>query len=236
MNVLTIIVLLLLIVLALNGYRKGFIKVFASMSFFILASVLVYFANPYVSQFLKDHTPVYAAIEKQCEEVLQKEGGRLSGDNKEEVKAKTEKSDQLQLIEELPIPQILKDQLTSTGSQNEFNLLDTSDFTKYIAAYMADAILSILSFVVTVIVVTLILRLSVMTLNIVANLPVLNGANRVLGLALGLVQGILTVWFAFLVITLFSQTDMGKQLLNLINESMILTYIYDNNIFLRFLL
>ena len=74
-----------------------------------------------------------------------------------------------------------------------------------------------------------------MTLDVIANLPVIHGINQMLGLLLGAVQALAIVWIAFLVITIFSGTAIGKLLMEMIEKSILLGKLYDMNVFLNFL-
>ena len=61
------------------------------MIFFVLAAVLVYLANPYVSGFLKEHTPVYEFIDERCQEVFTLENLKNQvGNQEEETEGSTE--------------------------------------------------------------------------------------------------------------------------------------------------
>lgn len=234
MNILTVIVLLLIAVFVLNGYRRGFVRVFASMFFFVLSSVLVYMATPYISQFLKEYTPIYKVVESKCEEAF---AGMGDGDKAEDAeKGEVSFLDQKKLIEELELPGILKQQLLNNNNDVGYDLLGVTGFSKYIAGYMANIILNILSFLAALLLVFLILRTTVMTLDIIANLPILHGVNRFLGLILGFAQGILVIWFGLLLLTVFSHTDAGEKLMHMVYESPILSFLYEQNIILKYLL
>jgi len=227
MNVLTIIVLIIFLVFILNGYRKGFIRKFASMFFFIAASMLVYLATPHISSFLKNYTPVYKVIEDKCEQAFLTDDG-----NAEE---ETSQLEQIKFIENLEIPEVLQKQLTSNNNKSVYENLAVESFKNYIISYLATLILNIISYVVTFILVSVILRLAIKALDVMAKLPIIHGINQFLGLFLGLLQGVLVVWLIFLVITIFSSTSTGRQLLLMVSESPILTFIYDSNLLLKFL-
>ena len=227
MNVLTIIVLIIFLVFILNGYRKGFIRKFASMFFFIAASMLVYLATPHISSFLKNYTPVYKVIEDKCEQAFLTDDG-----NAEE---ETSQLEQIKFIENLEIPEVLQKQLTSNNNKSVYENLAVESFKNYIVSYLATLILNIISYVVTFILVSVILRLAIKALDVMAKLPIIHGINQFLGLFLGLLQGVLVVWLIFLVITIFSSTSAGRQLLLMVSESPILTFIYDSNLLLKFL-
>ena len=72
MNLLTIIILLVLLVFAINGYMRGFARTLTSLLFFVFSGVLVYYSTPYVNDFLKTQTPVVLI----CGEQMRDAGGR----------------------------------------------------------------------------------------------------------------------------------------------------------------
>ena len=225
MNVLTWIILLILAAFTLSGWSKGFVRVFAGMFFFLASTVLVYYATPYISDFIKENTPIYQAVEENCREMLKGgEGQENSG------------LEQKKFIEGLGLPEALEKQLlggSDYGSSVDRAVEGVSD---YLAEYMAGLILNILTFVVTLAVVNLVLRMTVLTLDNLAKLPVLNSINKAFGMVLGAAQGLLVVWVAFLVITAFGNTDAGRKLLEMIHESPILDFLYNINIFLKIML
>ena len=235
MNVLTVIVLLLILGFVLNGYRRGFIKTFASMFFFLLAAVLVYLATPYISQFLKEHTPVYEIVVDKCKEAFEEEFPSDKNDKQPEHE-ETAFLDQKKIIENLKLPELLKQQMIHNNNSSGYEQLKITGFSDYIASYMASLILTIISYIVTLFIVIILLWIFIMTLDVIANLPVLHGINRKLGLLLGGVQGVVVIWIVFLIITACSQIDMGRQLLSMIHESLVLKFLYEQNIFLKYLL
>lgn len=143
--------------------------------------------------------------------------------------------DQAKLIEELKLPAVIQNMLESNNNKTGYEKLAVKSFEEYIPSYMATLILNIISFVATFLLVVSFLWITVMTLDVIANLPIIHGINQVLGLVLGLVQGLVFVWIAFLIITVFSSVDLGRDIMLMIHNSKILSIIYDNNIFLKLL-
>lgn len=143
--------------------------------------------------------------------------------------------DQAKLIEELQLPEVIRNMLESNNNKTGYEKLAVQSFEEYIPSYMATLILNIISFVATFLLVISFLWITVMTLDVIANLPIIHGINQVLGLVLGLVQGLVFVWIAFLIITVLSSIDLGRDLMLMIHNSKILSFIYDNNIFLKLL-
>ena len=74
-----------------------------------------------------------------------------------------------------------------------------------------------------------------MILGFIAFLPVLHGLNKTAGLLLGLVEGILFVWIFFFGVTVCAGTKTGMELLWMIADSSLLSWIYRKNLLLLLL-
>ena len=190
--VLKIIIGLIIFLYALRGMRKGFIRTLMSMAFLIMAAVLVYFANPTVSSFLKEKTPVYDVLEDKCRDIFSmKNLSRLSGkketasEEENDIRTEPTRIEQAKIIDSLALPDLLKTQLAENNN---------------------------------------------------AELPLLKGVNRVLGLLVGTAQGICVVWILFLILTVMGGTDAGSRILILISQDKVLSVFYDTNIFLKLLM
>lgn len=203
------------------------------MVFFIMAAVLVYFANPHVSSFLKEYTPIYGLAEGKCQEIFTVEN-LLGEDSGSEVDSS--RVEQTKIIDNLPLPDVLKEQLTENNNDAGYVKLAVSNFEEYIAGFMANLILTVLSYVVTFLLAIIVLKLLMLMLDAITELPVLKSVNRILGFLVGGLQGVCMVWLLFLVITILGSTDMGSKLLSMISESSLLSFFYDTNIFLKVLM
>ena len=143
------------------------------------------------------------------------------------------RADQMRFIENLPLPQWIKDQIETFNNENGYQKLGANDFGSYMINYIASLILNILAYVVTFFVVWLVIRLILGALAVSRRLPVIGTADRLLGLLLGMIQGILIVWVLFLVLSLFSTTPLGAGLMREISESGFLSALYNYNPFLK---
>ena len=111
--------------------------------------------------------------------------------------------------------------------------LQVDNFGSYVVHFFANIVLNILAFVVTLLVVQLVLWTGLTALDLFSRLPLLNLLNRIGGLAIGAVQGLLVVWVIFLIITALSATDTGMMLMEMIDQSTILRPMYDGNLFMK---
>ncbi len=221
MNILTIIIGLVILLFILRGYRKGFIKMIASLTTLILAVFLVSIATPYISSVLRDHTPVYDMIEEKCEDFVE------SGTD-----AVSSKADETQWIEELKIPGFLQDMLKENNNSVAYEKMDVESFGEYISHFMATMILNVVSYIVTFILAVILIKVVVGALGVLAHLPVINSMNRILGALMGFLQSLILIWLFLLAVTLFGSTEWGEYIMRMINDSSLLTALYDANIYI----
>ena len=144
-----------------------------------------------------------------------------------------DRSEQIKFIEDLPIPDFLKEQMETFNNSTGYQKLGVTDFGSYVISYIANLILNILAFLVTLLVSWIIIRLIFGALSVFTSLPIIGGVNRLLGLAAGFVQGILIVWVLFLVISLFASTPAGKTLMDEINHTPVLETLYNTNFLMK---
>ena len=238
MNLLTIIILLVLLVFAINGYMRGFARTLTSLLFFVFSGVLVYYSTPYVNDFLKTQTPVYHFVESKCETLVEE---AIMDKLDEETQKFAQQSDvprkdQNKIIKSLPIPKELQTQLLDNNNSYTYANMAVQTFSEYISTYLADMILNMLTYFISFNLVSIALHVVARALRIMTRLPILRGVNRMCGGALGFVKGICIVWLFFLVVAICSNTEIGSQLLTMIKESPILKFLYESNVFLRYIL
>ncbi len=258
MNILEIIILVLIVGMALNGYRRGFVRRLASMVSLVLSVVLVSALLPNITDFIKNHTPVYSYIVKQCDQAVEKQlasaldtdlgldgllpeqesaGGQLLYEEQlSELLGQLDRIQQTELIEGLPFPSILRDLMLDYNNDEGYESLDVSTFEDYIVNFIATAILNVISFIVSVILVQFVLRAVLRALDILSHIPVIGGLNHLLGLLLGLVQALFLIWLFFLALSMAVSTEPGLALMSMVQESSVLSYLYSSNLFLQIVL
>lgn len=308
MNLLEIIIIAVIVLLAVSGFRKGFVKKLAAMVSLVLSVVLVSALLPYITEFLKNDTPVYSYITEQCRNVIAEQavrsmtsGGQGSGSGntssgtgaadtyrsmgREQIKALMEENgydssivdalsdeqleqykeqyirqyldqylgggsdngasessqnpegqlgriEQTEMIEQLPLPETLKDLLLEYNNEEGYKGLNVSTFQDYIVNFIATGILNVLAFLVSILVVQFLLWAVFTALNIVSHIPVIGFVNRVAGLLLGLLQALFLLWAAFLILSLVSGTQTGMAIMDMVEKSEFLSRLYESNLFL----
>lgn len=136
---------------------------------------------------------------------------------------------QIAAIQGADIPAVFKELLLTNNNNEIYGKLGVASFPAYVAAYLAKLAVNVVAFLLTLLVVTILLRAVVFSLNVVADLPGVGVVNRLAGGMLGLVAALLVVWVFFLVVTMLYVTGIGKELFGMIQENEILSLIYAYN-------
>lgn len=97
------------------------------------------------------------------------------------------------------------------------------------AIKLADIVLNAIVHIVVFILVFVGVKVIVSVTGLVSKLPVIKQANKLGGLALGLVEGLIAVWVLFVIITAAGNSSWAADALASIGENGFLSFLYDNN-------
>lgn len=219
-NWLSIAVGIFLIIMILHGHYKGFIRLAVSAAALIVTLVIVHAAMPQITSYLKNNTQIYNSIENS----MRKAAG-LDAEADEQPPA-----EQRDAIEGLKIPAQLKDALLENNNNEVYRVLGVETFTEYVAGYLTNSIINIAGFLILFALVFAVLQIVMSWLDLVAKLPILSGINKLAGAALGAVEGLIILWLLCLLVTVFSGTHIGQEIIGQIESSQWLSYIYDHNL------
>ena len=205
-----IVVLALIIFACASGFRRGFVKEIVSAFFMIISFLFVWAINPYVNTFVREYTPVYNIVQSNCQELVMEQTGSQKALDKEE---------QTQIMEKMELPDILKTSLMENNTAETYRYLAVSTFAEYIADSLAVMIVNGISFLLSFIISAIVIRLLSYILNVLTNLPVIKGVNKIAGGAVGGAKCIIFIWIGFLILTLLCDTTIGKQGMALVERS-----------------
>ncbi len=221
-NLVLIVVLGFLLGCVIVGLFKGMVKsAFATFSM-IIAIVAAAQLSPYVGKLLQK-TPVYTSISTTIEEQL----------IKKENEQATKVTEQIEAINGLGLPSSLTDALLENNNQQIYTALGVDDLNQYMSGYLACLILQAAAWVVVFIAACIILKLIEATLDLISKIPVLNMLNRTGGLVFGLANGVMKLWIACLIVTMFASTAFGEYIFTQINNNTFLSFIYNHNYFME---
>ena len=223
-NWLFVVVAVYLVSMVLYGHYRGFVRLAVSAVSLVLSLGVVHFGAPSVANLLRSNEVVYQAVEDSVTKFIQKDD-----EAENEAVDAAPPSVQRSIIEEMELPEQLKDALLENNNSEVYEALGVSSFTHYVSRYLANSLINIISFFLLFAAVFGGLRVLTASLNVVSRLPIISGLNRLAGAVLGGAEGIFFVWIAALLITLFSATAIGELFLNQIESNIWLTWLYDHN-------
>lgn len=226
MNGLEIAVVVILQVFACKGAKQGLVMTICSFATLFLAIAITQMVTPQVSSAVRDKENIVSFVSEQVECVL------FQSKNNKGDKEKSEK----ERIEGLSIPKILKQELIENNVKKNYEKTGSANFQEYISIYVAYAIINSITYIVVFFIVFSVLKVIAHALNLVSKLPVINTLNKIGGLGIGLLEGVLVVWILFVAITIFCSDSMGNLVYEKIDSSKWLKYLYNNNIILNTLM
>ncbi len=217
---LLILVIAILVTFTYYSYRRGFVKSALSMTLFIITIILVNFMNPFVTEFIMEQTPIYDNIKNTCMEIYTPEHhAEIASTGTDE-----------EIINSYPITGILKEKIIKDNNAENYQLFDVTAVQEYVAAYIAKTIISSASYIISFIIVSIVLRMLMTTLDILTRLPVLKEINQTVGAVLGFAEGLIVVWLLFVAAEMLSTTAFGISVQTQINGNPVLKFISDYNI------
>lgn len=224
MNLLLMIVVAIALLLALIGYKRGLFKSAVSAIGIVLAVFLTTLLYPAVNNLICDNTKLDEYIKSLIE-------SRFQLDTKDTALTRNE---EMGILEDIALPENVKEWIIENGNQEIYDKLGAEGFADYVAIYLTEMVMKGVSYLITFFVLMLIIYIFINLADIVTSIPILNGINKVGGMVFGLCQALLIVWISFVIITFLSAFEWGSDIMKMIDESSVLGYIYEKNIFLKF--
>lgn len=98
----------------------------------------------------------------------------------------------------------------------------------YIKKDISNVVIGVILFIVIVLLVQVAQVIS-KGLRIIFTLPIISGVNKIAGFALGIVEGVVLIWILFLLIQYFQLGAIETKVLQDVEQSQILSFLYQNN-------
>ena len=223
MNLLVLGILAFILLLVFRGYRKGFFKSAASAIGIVLAVLLTAILYPGVNKLLCQYTVLDDVIEQKIIEKFELP---------EETKTAT-RNEEIDTIENLDLPDNVKGWLIANCNGETFLESGVENVCSYIAKSLTAMVMRGISYVLTLLVLLLLLHILIMVLDVANYIPIVKSINKAGGAIFGAGQGILIVWIFMGIVTLLSTFSWAYQVIQMIDESPLLAWLYKKDIFLK---
>ena len=240
---------------AFNGWRKGVIRIAFSIAALLVSIIATAFLSPVIAETVKKNTNAYDYLCKNMYEAVSN-NDKLNAAINETVISETDvQLDEnniseyvsridgylVRVNEIVNLPEGWGNAVTESFSEGYLAALTQGSSTvkdivvKAMAYRLADIILKAIVYVGVFLVVFTILKVISIATGIISRLPVIHQANKLLGAAVGLVEGLLIVWIIFMFLTAMSGNVQIAQALSDIEGNVFLKQLYDNNMIMKML-
>lgn len=223
--ILDAVVLAVILGCAVAAWRKGFIR--AAFGFLPMLAALIgtHIASPYVGKFLRE-TALFDSLSGSIRDSMGLDTAIKEGT----MQTQTE------IIEAMSLPDFLKEALLENNNPVIYQLLDVDSLKEYIAGFLANVCLNILSVVLAFLLIYIAVTVVLHALHLFSKLPVLSFFNRFMGFLIGGMKGVFFVWLGFVVLTFFQcRADLDGLFLAM-EKTYVANILYENNILQQFIL
>ena len=217
---LDLIILLVIMIFMLVGYKKGLIKEIITFVSSIMALVLAFVVYPAINALLKLtalYTMIYAGVLGKIE-VINFGKGLQS-----QAKAITENITWL--------PNFLTEQVINNNNTAMYEVLGVHTIQEYISTYITNMIVSMIAILVTwvVIKVGIVWILKLMG-SIIEHLPIISGFNHLGGLIVGVLKAMLTLSVVALIIPVLITIPNLSHIGEVFEMSYLAKWFYEHNL------
>ncbi|HEX3029272.1 MAG TPA: CvpA family protein [Clostridia bacterium] len=223
MNWTDLIVLAVIIGFAIWGMKTGFILSVYRLASYFISILLAIKLYPIVSSVLRK-TVLFTNIDNSIYKSLMHQQ-----ENREarKVAAKT-------IVDSLNLPGFIKDSVLGK-IVDQAQLMDASIIVHKISHELAGVVVDIISLALLYILVRVILIFARFILKGISKLPVFKQIDKVGGFLLGGVEGLLTVYILFAILTLFRTSDQLKGFFEAVSSSAVANFFYQHNFIIQWM-
>ena len=221
MNWLYIIVMAYIVISALRGYHRGFLRVVYSMAALLISIIFIGIMTPLAGGILRQYTPVYDQLEKGCEKLI-----------RTQIEAKLNDDGTLSGNLNIPdgmLPSELQKLLEQGTHTSVAHVLETKEIYRRLAEPVAAYCVNMITFFVSLIVIRIILFVISKNINFVSKIPGIHLLNMILGFFAGAAKAFIVIWTFFLIIKLTAMLPFSAELIKMTESDAVLNGLYEQN-------
>lgn len=224
MNWVDIVVLIILTINSLVGIREGFIVTVFNLAGFILSYYIAKSYYPVVSKYIIANPDFFDKMKEFVSERVQPLVEKNAATN-----------DTGLLLQGIKLPKSIIKGISQNANLDSYVKDMTDTASGLIAESLTHMLINIISFLIVFAIAWFVIMLIVKVIDSFASLPILNQFNKLLGLSVGFVKGILILYLIFAVLTPIISFSPNGVIAKGVFESNFGYYLYDNNILLKYL-
>ncbi len=192
MNILDFILIVIFISCLINGYRKGFFRKLFDLLAFIIGIIIFNFLYPIINSYL-----IKSNVFKEIKNWV------IYDLNLDSFTAKTQE-EIVANIQNLELPNIMKNLLIENNNEVFHKIFKVDNVVDYIANFITTIIINFLASIIVIIVTFIIIKILSKTTSIISNIPVLSTFDKISGLVIGGLIGIVIILALCLILVILS--------------------------------
>ncbi|MCR4611293.1 MAG: CvpA family protein [Lachnospiraceae bacterium] len=245
MSVLLFVVIGVIVLFAILGYRKGLLGILFNIFSWIFIALFVIIVNPYIYNFIVQQTSwqntISSTTSNYVNGVAEKITGSASGSTQSEGDNSVTSGDIEGFLSQygVTVPKDLLNDITneiSNGVDGATNAVSdqvnqvknsvVSGITNTVTSYILRGLACLIAFVIAKIICMIVYAI----VRYLQDAPVIHGICSWIGMVLGAVKGLFITWLFMFVVSLTAATKFGQFFLPMIEKSQFLTFLYENNL------
>lgn len=215
MNLTLIGVIIILLVFAAIGLKRGILRMLLPLVFAVATVTVMVFLTPEITKYISEATDWDEAVYTATEEYFEEEGLLLSEDSFKDTNL---------------IPELLRENIDEVAG--DYLEMGYASYNECIVSKVAGTIFSAVIMIVIFLAMLLIFVIIRIIVYAVGKIPVIRCVNRFAGMLVGILLGLLTVSLLCIVLMVFNNTEWAIAINKDISESAVLTFMYNHNLLL----
>ena len=228
MNWLTIVVIVFVIIMVLIGMWRGLVRMLITVAGLFITLFLCSLLRGPVTGFLEDHTGLYRTLENGVATFTEKAISEYGNSGNSAATPQ-------EIIGSLPIPEMIRDSLLSDYNGEQAARSNTGGISSYLVTWLTSLVFMAVAYLICFIIAGILVRIVSFILIHAANLPGIRQVNSLAGALCGFALALLMLWIGSVIVTSFASSSWGQEGLRMIEESPLLSFIYNHNLLLDML-
>lgn len=222
MNTVCILIGILFFICVLIGWAQGLFRVIVSVAGLVASLMIAAYVAPHVSGYLEEKTQIDERLAGHIVEELQFS----------ELGQEATRGIQVAVIQELPLPETLKNNILDNNNSEMYQALEVSGVYEYISKSIAVVILNAAVFLLFTFMCRVFFFFLGKAIGELAKVPIVRSIDKVGGGFLGAMRGLILIWIFFLILSITSTFSWSQEMTQQIQQFAPLKLLYDNNVLL----
>ncbi len=220
MNWLYLITMAYIVISALRGFHKGFLREVYGLLSLLATIVFVAVSVPLISDMLQEYTPIYGYIATGSEDYVREQINK----NIEEGTLRISSG-----LTGLALPEGLEEELSQSTDKAILKILESERVYEKLSEQIAGFCIKLIASALAMAIISLVLVLVGRKLHAFSKVPVVHILNMAMGFLVGAAKAFVVICLFFYLVRITAFLSASDTLIGLIEENSALKNLYENN-------